>query len=95
MLFGGREAVDLDVRGFAHEHEDAFLAELAQALKVNCLAVDRRVVDLKVAGMNDAADGRVDAERIGVGDGVVDSDEFNGESIAEADYVAVLACREL
>ena len=68
MLFGGREAVDLDVRGFAHEHENAFLAELAQALKVNCLAVDRSVVDLKVAGMNDAADGCVDAERIGVGD---------------------------
>ena len=95
MLFGGREAVDLDVRGFAHEHENAFLAELTQTLKVDGLAVDRRVVDLEVAGMDDAADGRVDAERVGVCDRVVNSDEFDGECVAEADDVAVLSCGEL
>ena len=64
MLFGGRETFDLNVRALAHEHQDAFFSELTQALEIDCLAVDRSVVDLEVAGVDDASYGSVDAERI-------------------------------
>ena len=36
----------------------------AKTLEINGLAVDRSIVNLKVAGMDDPSDGSIDAERI-------------------------------
>ena len=38
-------------------------AELREAVDVEVLAVDRRLIDLEVAGVDDDADRRVDGER--------------------------------
>ena len=51
-LVAGR-ALGVDVRRVAHEERDAGVAELAQALGVEVLAVGRVVVELEVAGVDE------------------------------------------
>ena len=62
-------------------------AELGEPVHVEVLAVDRRLVDLEVAGVDDHADGRPDRERHAIGHAVRDPDELNRER-ADGDFVA-------
>ena len=52
-------------------------AELGEAVQVEVLAVERRLVDLEVAGVHDDADRRVDGQRHAVGHAVRDADELD------------------
>ena len=54
------------------------------------LAVDRRLIDLEVAGVDDHADRRVDGQRDAVGHAVRDADELDlertdGHAVARPD----------
>ena len=51
--FRPREAAAIDVRAVGEKREDTGSAELRQAVDVDALAVDRRLVDLEVAGVDD------------------------------------------
>ena len=48
------EAAAIDVRAVGEQREHALGAELGEAVQVEVLAVDRRLVDLEVAGVHDA-----------------------------------------
>ena len=50
------EAAAVDVRAVGKQREDAGRAELGEAVDVEMLAVDRRLIDLEVAGVDDDAD---------------------------------------
>ena len=71
---GGRVARVLGPRRVGQQAEDAFLAELGQGVEVGQLAVDRGVVELEVAGVDDDADRRAQGDAHGVGDGVADAE---------------------
>ena len=73
----------LDVGGVGDEGENAALAELAEAGKVDHAAVDRRGVDLIVACVDDGADRSADGKGDRVGYGVVDVDELDLEIRAD------------
>ena len=66
----------LRVRGIAQEREHALLAELAEAREIDHPAGDRRQVDLEIARVHHGAERRSDGKRHGIGDAVVDVDEF-------------------
>ena len=74
-----RIARTLDIRRVGEQREDALLAKLAEAGEVNDLTVDRRGVDLEVAGVDGHAETGVDRKGHRVRDGVVDVDEFHAE----------------
>ena len=61
-----REARALGVRRVGQEQPHALAADLAEAGEVGAAAVDRREVDLEVAGVQDRAGGRAvrDRERV-------------------------------
>ena len=71
-----RIAWALDVRRIREQRQNALLAKLAEAGKVDDLAVDGRRVDLEVARVAKAC---VDGERDRVRDGVVHVDELHAE----------------
>ena len=54
-------------------------AELGEAVQVEVLSVDRRLIDLEVAGVDDGAGRRGDGERHAVGHAVRDADELHGQ----------------
>ena len=85
--FGAREAPPIDVRAVGEESQHSRRAELCQAMDVDTLAVDRGLIDLEVAGVNDHAVGRLDRERDAVGDAVGDAEELDRER-ADRDSVA-------
>ena len=76
VFFGRGETFDLYIRALTHEHQDTFITEFAETLKINGLAVDRREVDLKVTGVDDLSCGSVDAERVRIRDTVIDPDKL-------------------
>ena len=76
---GGGGARLLGVRGVGEQGEHALLAELSEGVHVGDAAVDRRVVELVVAGEDDRAAGCVDHDRQGVGHAVADGDERDVE----------------
>ena len=77
-LVPGR-ALRVDVGGVAHQERDARVAERAEAVRVQVLAVRRPLVELEVAGVDhDAGVGR-DRERGGVRDRVRDADRLDAE----------------
>ena len=63
----------------ANSASTPFAAELREPVHVEMLAVERRLVDLEVAGVDDDAGRRMDGERDAVGDAVRDADEFDLE----------------
>src|SRR6185312_1174726 len=69
----------LGVRRVAEEQVDAAVAEIGQTADVGAEAVDRRVVHLVVAGVQDPAARRVEHDRDGIGDRVGDPHELGGE----------------
>ena len=69
----------LDVRRIREQRQNALLAKLAEAGKVDDFAVDGRRVDLEVARVDNGAKACVDGERDRVRDGVVHVDELHAE----------------
>ncbi len=86
---GRRVARVLGARRVGQEAQDALLAELGQLVEVGQLAVDRRVVELEVAGVDDEAERRAQGDAHGVGDGVADAEGGRRED-ADLDRVARL-----
>ena len=80
----------LGVGGVAHQQADAFgLRELADAGQVGASRVDRRQVDLEVAGVEHHTLRGVDRNGVGVRHRVGDRDELD-EQCADVDLLAVL-----
>ncbi len=69
----------IDVRAVREQREHALGAELGEPVEVEVLAVDRRLIDLEVAGMDDRADRRRDGQRHTVGHAVRHADELDRE----------------
>src|SRR4029079_9832352 len=76
---GAGNARALGVRRVAEEEVDAAVAELGQAADVGAQAVDRRVVELVVAGVQNPPAGRVEHDRDRVRDRMGDADELRRE----------------
>src|SRR5262249_41762072 len=81
------EPAAIDVRAVGEERHHALGAELRQTMDVEMLAVDRRLVDLEIAGMDDDADRGADGERDAIGHAVRHAGEFDvdrtdGDAIA-------------
>ncbi len=74
-LVGG-EAGDLGVGGVDHEQVDALLPQPRERAQVGDPAVQRQLVHLEVAGVQDGAGGGADGDGQRVRDGVVDGDEL-------------------
>ena len=70
----GRVAGILGPRRIRHQAEHTLLAEAGQVVEVGELAVDRGVIELEVAGVDDISEGRPDAQAHGIGDGVTDAE---------------------
>ena len=69
----------LGVRRVAEEEVDAAVPDLGQPSHVRAQPVDRRVVDLVVAGVQHAQVPRLEHDRDGVGNGVRHADELGAE----------------
>ncbi len=80
--------VSLGVRRVGEQQVDAAIAELGEPPDVGLQAVDRRVIELPVAGVEDAAGGRFDGQADCVGDGVRHADELDAKR-AELDCAGV------
>src|SRR5439155_27049431 len=73
------EAPPVDVGAVGEERKHVRGAQLREAVDVEVLAVDRRLVDLEVARVDHDADRGMDGESNAIGDAVRDADEFNRE----------------
>ena len=69
------------------QREDAGGAELRQPMHVDTLAIDRRLVNLEIAGMDDHAVRGLDRQRDAVRDAVGDAEKLDGEG-ADRDALA-------
>jgi len=87
LELGPGEAAAIDVRAVGKQREHAGGAELREAVHVEVLAVDRRLIDLEIARVDDDADRRVDRERDAVGHAVRHADELDRER-ADGDPLA-------
>ena len=76
---GAGEAAAIDVRAVGEEREHALRPQLGESMQVEVLAVDRGLIDLEVAGVDDGADGRRDRQRHAVGHAVRHADELDRE----------------
>ena len=76
VTLGGGEAGDLGVRGVGHEEVDALVGQPGEAAEVGDPAVQRELVHLEVARVQDETRRGPDRDREGVGDRVVDRDEL-------------------
>ena len=74
-----REAAPVDVRAVGKEREHAGGAELREARDIEMLAVERRLVDLEIAGVDDDACRGVDRQSDAVRDAVRDANELDLE----------------
>ncbi len=77
--FRAGEAAAVDVGAVGEERQHPLGAELREAVDVEMLAVDRRLIDLEVAGVDDDAERRMNGQRHAVGHAVRDADEFDRE----------------
>ena len=77
--FGSRETAAVDVGAVGQQCQNTRRAELSQPVHVDALAVDRGLVDLEVAGVDDDAVRRLDGQRDAVRDAVGDPKKLDGE----------------
>ena len=77
--FGPGEPAAIDVRAVGKEHEHTLRAKLREPVEVEMLTIDRRLVDLEVAGVKHDAHRRRDGERHAVGHAVRDAEKLDGE----------------
>ena len=66
----------LGVGGIGEHAEHALVADRGDSRKIGRLAVDRRLIELEVAGMEDRSNRRAQRERASPGDRVVHVDEL-------------------
>lgn len=76
VAFGSDEAGDLGVGGVREQQVDALLAEPREGGEVGEAAVERQLVHLEVAGVDDHSGRGADGDGQRVRDGVVDGDEL-------------------
>ncbi len=76
---GARDAGPLGIRRVAEEQVDAAIAELGEPSDIGAQAVDGRVIELPVAGMENPTRRGLDGERNRVGDGVGNAHELDAE----------------
>ncbi len=76
ILLGRDEAADLGIRGVGEQQVDAFVAEPGEAVEIGEPAVQRRLVHLEVAGVQDGLATDADRHRHRVRDGVVHREEL-------------------
>ena len=67
----------LRVRGIRHQRQNAFLAKFCEPRQIDHVAVNRRIVNLEIARMEDHADRRCDRQRDRISDTVVGADKLN------------------
>ena len=79
LALGRDEARHLGVRRVAHQQVDALAAEPRPAAEVGDPAVERDLVHLEVAGVQDGAGRGADRDAERVGDRVVDGEELARE----------------
>ena len=63
----------------AKQRQHAFRSQRREAVQIEVLAVERRLVHLEVAGVHDRAGRRVDRQRHAVGNAVRDAQELDLE----------------
>ena len=80
LLFGGREARTLGVGGIRQQGQNAVLAVFSNGDKIRRAAGNRRVVDFKIARLDDGSRRACDGQGHRVGDGVVHVDGLHGET---------------
>ena len=90
---GRRVAGVLGARRVGQEADDALRAELGEDREVGQLAVDRGVVELEVAGVDDRSDRRAQGDAHRVGDRVADPERDDVER-PDVDLVAGLEGEE-
>ncbi len=90
-LLGLRDARALGVRRVAEQEVDAAVADLRELPDVGALSVDRRVVDLVVAGVHDPPAGRLEDDGGRVGDRVRHAHELDPER-AEVEGLVAGSC---
>ena len=78
---------DERVRRVAQQREHPLLAVAREGGQVGGATIDRRVIDLEVAGVDDRSDGRADGQAEGVDDGVRHLNRFHAKR-ADFDHVA-------
>ena len=83
------KSFSLRVGTVGHKGENAFLSDLGKPLQINGVAEYRRVIYLKVSGMNHHARRRIDSKRGSVLDTVVCLDKLNPE-LAQINGLSVL-----
>ena len=76
VALGDLETRDLGVGGVDEQQVDALLAEAGEGAQVGDPVVERELVHLEVAGVQDQARAGTDRDREGVRDRVVDGDEL-------------------
>ena len=79
LTLGGREARHLGVGGVREEEVDALFAQARETAQVGDPLVERELVHLEVAGVQDHAGPGADRDGEAVGDGVVDRQELEVE----------------
>ena len=79
VALGSRVAAAVGVGAVGEERQDAARPELGEPVQVERLAVERRLIDLEVARMDDRARRRVNRQRQAVGDAVRHAQELDAE----------------
>ena len=79
LALGTGEPAPIDVRAVAEQRQHALGSQLREAGQVEGFAVERRLIDLEVAGMDDDALRRVDGHRHAIGHAVRHADELDPE----------------
>ena len=87
VLLQRGEAGDLGVRRVRHEQVHTLFAEAGEGAEVGDAAVERQLVHLEVTGVQDVSGAGADEHGQGVGDRVVDGDEFEVEGAELVDVV--------
>ena len=77
VAFRAREAAPVGVRAVREQRQHALSAELGEPVQVDGLPVERRLVDLEVAGVDQMPGRRVDRERQAVRNAVRDAQELD------------------
>ena len=77
--FRAGEAAAVDVRAVGQQRQHAGRAELGEPVDVDVLAIERRLIDLEVAGVDDHAARRLDRDRDAVRHAVRDAQELERE----------------
>ena len=89
LELGAGKALAIDVGAVGKQRQHARAAELGESMDVEMLAVDRRLIDLEIAGMHDRSRRRMNRQRDAIGHAVRHAQELD-LAVADADALARL-----